>query len=67
MVGLVGSVKKDLRDAIKGERHNIRMYSSYARQATKDRDKVTAAVFRDIASDEVSHLKHFKAALRHVK
>ena len=64
LAGLVGSGEDNLRDAIKGESHEVEtMYLGFAKDATAAGDKAAAARFQEIRNDEMGHRDAFKAAL----
>ncbi|ESQ84947.1 hypothetical protein AEAC466_07775 [Asticcacaulis sp. AC466] len=64
MLGLAGTNDANLRDAMAGEHYeNTKMYLDFARQADRDGDHDTAAMFRQIAADEGDHYAQYKAAL----
>jgi rubrerythrin len=64
LAGLVGSDADNLKDAIKGESHEIdNMYLEFAQEAKLAGDTAAAARFDEILHDEMGHRDAFKIAL----
>lgn len=64
LAGLVGSDADNLRDAIKGESHEVdTMYREYANEARAVGDHSAADRFEEIRNDEAKHRDAFKAEL----
>lgn len=60
---LDGTNEANLLDAMAGEKYeNSTMYINFAKEADKAGDVKTAAMFRQIASDEGDHYDRYKAA-----
>ncbi len=63
-LGLGGTAQVNLEDAIAGELYeNTKMYIGFADQAQASGDVKVAAMFRQIAEDEGTHLAAYRAAL----
>nr|WP_232479911.1 MULTISPECIES: rubrerythrin family protein [Sphingomonas] len=61
---LGSTAKVNLEDAIAGEHYeNTKMYIDFAKQAEASGDVKVAAMFRQIAEDEGTHLRAYRAAL----
>ncbi len=61
---LGGTARVNLEDAIAGEHYeNTKMYIDFADQAQASGDAKVAAMFRQIAEDEGTHLRAYQAAL----
>jgi rubrerythrin len=64
VLGMGGTAQANLEDAIAGELYeNTRMYIDFADQAQASGDLKVAAMFRQIAEDEGTHLAAYRAAL----
>lgn len=68
LAGLVGNDADNLKDAIKGESHEVdTMYREFAEQAADAGDKAAVERFEEIRRDEMKHRDAFKAALAQVE
>jgi rubrerythrin len=56
---LVGTDADNLKDAIQGERSDIKMYKQFAEQARAAGDTAAADLFDEIGRDETEHLDTF--------
>lgn len=64
-VGLVSSVRSNLRESASGEHEEAtQMYPAMARRAAKAGDKAVAAHFLEVAKDEAKHSAAFTRELR---
>jgi rubrerythrin len=61
---IVGTDIENLKDAIKGERYEVKeMYKEFADQAEKAHEKAAAERFLEVRRDEMAHKEAFREAL----
>ncbi|MBB5745199.1 ferritin family protein [Brevundimonas variabilis] len=62
-LGLGGTDEANLLDAMAGEQYeSVTMYVDFAKEADADGDTCSAALFRQIASDEADHYERYREA-----
>jgi len=61
--GLVGSIGENLASAVAAENGAVATYAAISASASGAGDLVAASLFREIGSDELSHLAFFTSAL----
>ncbi len=68
LAGIVGSDADNLKDAIKGESHEVEiMYLEFAQTARAAGDRTVADRFEEIRHDEMGHRDAFKLVLKNLK